>query len=157
MNISLEKASETDAHAIYDMQVKAFKPLLEKYQDYETNPANEKIDRVLSRIHDPKGGFYKIIVEGTLVGAICARWKDNETTYWISPMFIMPEYQGRGIAQEVISLIELQIPQATTWELSTLLEEERNCYLYEKMGYVKTGVEKKINNRTTLIYFKKDL
>ncbi len=46
--------------------------------------------------------------------------------------------------------------KATNWELVTILEEERNCYLYEKMGYVKTGVSKKLNENITLIFYKKD-
>jgi len=155
MNIKLVKATPVDAKAIYDIQVKAFTPLLEKYKDYDTNPANESIDRVLSRINHPRGGFYKIIAENQLAGAIRVYWKDD-VHYWISPMFISPEFQGRGIAQRVLSLIENLFPQAASWELATILEEERNCYLYEKAGFVKTGVSKKINENATLIFYKKE-
>lgn len=28
---------------------------------------------------------------------------------------------------------------ATGWELSTILQEQGNCHLYEKMGYHRTG------------------
>lgn len=65
----------------------------------------------------------------------------------------MPTYQGKGIAQKVMLLIEEMFSQATSWELATILEEERNCYLYEKMGYTKTGVRKKLNDHTTLVYY----
>jgi GNAT superfamily N-acetyltransferase len=70
-------------------------------------------------------------------------------------MFILPTYQGKGIAQKAITLIEEVFPQATTWELATILEEERNCHLYEKMGYIQTGVSRKLNENTTLIFYKK--
>lgn len=70
-------------------------------------------------------------------------------------MFILPTYQGKGIAQKAIQLIEGMFPQATSWELATLLEEERNCYLYEKIGYKKTGITKKLNDNATLIFYKK--
>lgn len=43
-------------------------PLLEKYKDYDTNPANETIDRVFTGINNPNGGFYKILVDTILVG-----------------------------------------------------------------------------------------
>ncbi|PGU48270.1 GNAT family N-acetyltransferase, partial [Bacillus cereus] len=33
---------------------------------------------------------------------------------------------------------------------------ERNCFLYEKMGYKRTEVIKKLNDKTTLIYYKKE-
>ena len=154
MEIRLAKATENDAQAIFDIQVKAFMPLLNKYLDYETNPANENIERVISRINQYNGSFYKILADNTLVGAICVFWRED-VQFWISPMFILPTHQGAGIAQKVINLIEGMFPQATTWELATLVEEERNCYLYEKMGYSKTGISKKLNDKATLIFFKK--
>lgn len=46
-------------------------------------------------------------------------------------------------------------PQATSWELATILGEAGNCYLYEKMGYNQTGDSKTINDKTTLIFYKK--
>ena len=154
MNLRLDKATDADAQLIFDMQVKAFMPLLEKYKDDDTSPANETIDRVFRRINYPAGGFYKILHDDVLVGAICIYWKE-ETQFWISPMFILPEYQGMGIAQKAIQLIEEQFPQATTWELRTILEEKRNCYLYEKMGYKQTGETKRLNENATLVSYKK--
>ena len=154
MDIKLEKATNSDAQAIFDIQVMAFMPLLEKYQDYHTNPANETIERVITRINNPNGGFYRIIVDNKLVGAISILWKEDGQ-FWISPMFILPDFQGKGIAQKAMTLIEEMFPQATSWELATILEEERNCYLYEKMGYIRTDVKKELNENTTLIFFKK--
>jgi RimJ/RimL family protein N-acetyltransferase len=154
MEVRLEKATDNDASIIFDIQVKAFMPLLDKYKDFDTNPANETIERVITRINNPNGGFYKILVGNKLVGAICVFWKE-EVQLWISPMFILPSYQGKGIAQKAITLIEEMFPQATTWELATILEEEQNCYLFEKMGYSKTGVSKKLNDYATLIFYKK--
>lgn len=154
MEVRLEKATDKDAQFIFDIQVKAFMPHLDKYKDYETNPANENAERVIRRINNPNGSFYKILANNKLVGAICILWKE-EVQFWISPMFILPSYQGKGIAQKAITLIEEMFPQAITWELATILEEERNCYLYEKMGYNKTGVSKKLNDDATLIFYQK--
>ena len=154
MEIILEKATYKDASFIFDMQQKAFRPLLEKYKDFDTNPANETVDKVITRINNPNGEFLKILVDDINVGAIYVIKK--ESSHWISPMFILPEYQGKGIAQKVIMSVEKMFIDATSWELATILEEERNCYLYEKMGYVKTSVAKKINKDTTLIFYKKD-
>jgi len=55
MEVRLVLAVDTDAESIFDIQVRAFAPLLDNYQDYDTNPANETIDRVVSRINDPVG------------------------------------------------------------------------------------------------------
>ncbi|WP_336781736.1 hypothetical protein [Paenibacillus illinoisensis] len=51
MDVSLCKANLNDAVTIHNMKVKAFMPLLERYQDFETSPANETIERVLTQIN----------------------------------------------------------------------------------------------------------
>lgn len=156
MNIKLIKAVESDAEAIFNMQKESFLPLLETYRDYDTNPANERIDRVISRIHRPNGGFYKIMYDNILVGAI-GIYAVEKTQFWISPMFILPHYQGKGIAQKAICLAEEMFPEATSWELKTLLEEKRNCYLYEKIGYKQIEEIKKLNENATLVHYEKKL
>ncbi len=45
MEITLEKATESDAAVLFQMQIDSFSPLLHKYKDYETNPANESIEK----------------------------------------------------------------------------------------------------------------
>lgn len=156
MTLTLEKAALSDAEAIFDGQVKTFTPLLKKYKDYDTSPANETVDKVITRINDPMGGFYKILADQILVGAIRIYWKEETAQFWISPMFILPDFQSHGIAQKVLILAEEMFPQAASWELATILEEERNCYLYEKMGYSKTGITKKVNEYATLVFYRKN-
>lgn len=46
MEITLEKATESDAAVLFQMQIDSFNPLLHKYKDYETNPANESIEKL---------------------------------------------------------------------------------------------------------------
>ncbi|TCM89720.1 RimJ/RimL family protein N-acetyltransferase [Paenibacillus sp. BK033] len=153
MNIKLEVAVEKDAELILDIQVRAFLPLLEKYQDFETNPANETIERVVKRIINPQGQVYKIIADGVLVGAICVVRKEDGVMFWIGPMFILPEEQGKGVAQKAVTLLMEMFPEVNSWGLATLLEEERNCYLYEKMGFTKTGDQKALNDKATLVFY----
>lgn len=50
MKIELIRARLKDAKEIWEMQVKAFKELLDKYQDFETNPANETISSIEMKI-----------------------------------------------------------------------------------------------------------
>lgn len=154
LNITLEKAVEADAEELLAVQVESFRELLERYQDTSTNPANETVERVVARINRTDGAFYKIFADQQLAGAICIYWKAGEQ-FWVSPMFIRPRSQGKGIAQSVLIQVEQMFPQAASWELATILEEERNCYLYEKVGYVRTGVSKRLNDRATLVYYQK--
>lgn len=66
----------------------------------------------------------------------------------------LPEFQGRGIAQEAIRLCE-EIHGKREWELETILQEKKNCHLYEKMGYRNTGKTEVINEKLTLVFYVK--
>ena len=136
MELQLVKATENDAHALHDLQVKAFMPLLNKYKDFETNPANEPIEKVISKINQNNSGFYKIVADHTLKGAIRVFWREGDH-FWISPIFILRHIKEKELPQKVVALVGSMFLQAITWELATILEEKQNCYLYEKMGYKK--------------------
>ena len=155
MKIDLIRASLKDTKEIWEMQVKSFKNFLDKYQDFETNPANEPISNVEMRLKQNFTFFYFIFVDNKKVGAIrVVDYKEKNKNKRISPLFILPEYRNKGIAQSVIKICE-EIHGNINWELSTILEEKGNCYLYEKLGYHPTGKIQVINDRLTLIFYHK--
>lgn len=69
-NISLTKAELKDADTIYKMQIKSFMPLLEKYKDFDTNPANESLEKVINHIKNPLVDYYIVNNRGVNVGSI---------------------------------------------------------------------------------------
>ncbi len=73
----------------------------------------------------------------------------------ISPVFIMKEYRNKGYAQSAIIEVE-HIHGYDNWKLETILQETGNCYLYEKLGYRKTGQMKTINDKMTIVYYEKN-
>ncbi len=153
--ITLERAGEEDAALLYEMQVKAFRELLDCYQDYGTNPACEAPDKVLFRLKQEFTYFYFICLNGRKAGAVRVVDKKEEgKKKRISPLFILPEFQGKGIAQEAVRLCE-DVHGKENWELATILQEKKNCYLYEKMGYRKTGKTEAVNERLTLVFYEK--
>ena len=155
MKIDLIRASLKDTKEIWEMQVKSFKNFLDKYQDFETNPANEPISNVEMRLKQNFTFFYFIFVDNKKVGAIrVVDYKERDRNKRISPIFVLPEYRNKGIAQSAIKICE-EIHGNTNWELSTILEEKGNCYLYEKLGYHPTGKIQVINDRLTLIFYHK--
>ncbi|WP_339317129.1 GNAT family N-acetyltransferase [Paenibacillus sp. FSL R10-2734] len=156
MEISLFKSSLNEASIIHEMQVKTFMPFLNKYQDYETSPANESVERTIDRLNQSFTEYYIIKSSDLNVGAIRIVRKENKT-YRVSPIFILPEHQGKGIAQRVFSIIEDKYNDARVWELDSILQEQGNCYLYEKIGYQKTGETKQINDKMTILFYKKTL
>ena len=154
MNISLTKSESKDAEIIHAMQIKSFMPLLEKYQDFETSPVNEPIEKIIDKINQSFTDYYIIKSDSLDVGGVRIVKKNNKH-YRVSIIFILPEYQGKRIAQEVFQMLEQIYSEANEWELDTILQEQGNCHLYEKMGYKQTGETKVINDRLTLVFYKK--
>ena len=155
MKIDLIRASLKNTKEIWEMQVKSFKNFLDKYQDFETNPANEPISNVEMRLKQNFTFFYFIFVDNKKVGAIrVVDYKEKSRNKKISPIFVLPEYRNKGIAQSAIKICE-EIHGNTNWELSTILQEKGNCYLYEKLGYHLTGKIQVINDKLTLIFYEK--
>ena len=95
MDIKLVKITADEANDLWKMQVKAFLDLYEKYQDTETSPATEKVEKVIGRLRQSSTYFYKIMVEEICVGAI--RIIDEKTDNMrkrISPLFILPKFNN---------------------------------------------------------------
>ncbi|MBP2898892.1 GNAT family N-acetyltransferase [Escherichia coli] len=156
MNITLHRSGLDEAPIIHEMQIKAFLPLLNKYRDYGTNPANESLERVIHRLSQSFTDYYLIKTPEAIVGAIRIVRKEHKV-YRVSPIFILPEHQGQGIAQKVFFIFEEKYNDARKWELGTILQEQGNCYLYEKLGYQKTGEIKEINDMMSIVYYEKQV
>ncbi len=151
--MELIRAGADDTQKLWEMQAEAFAELLEKYRDYDTNPASEKPERMKARLED--GSFYYFICEGSeKVGAIRVVLCDDGKKR-ISPVFIMPQHRRKGYASEAIKLAE-QIHGQHGWALETILQEDGNCRLYEALGYKRTGRTEKINERMDLVFYEKD-
>lgn len=155
MEINLLRAGMEDAEELHAMQIESFRKLLDKYQDFDTNPGNETIEKIEFRLRQDFTYYYFIWLGSHKVGAIrIVDQKEDGVNKRISPIYILPEFRGQGIAQKAIQMCE-EIHGHEGWELGTILQEPKNCYLYEKMGYRRTGEEKVINERLTLVFYEK--
>ena len=153
--MKLVRVNIQDAENLWKMQIAAFQDLYAKYQDTETSPATETLEKTIMRLEQPYTYFYYITVDDTIVGAMRVIDHKEEGRYkFLSPIFIMKEFRGKGYAQHAIQLAE-EIHGSSGWALDTILQEKGNFYLYEKMGYRQTGEAKVINERMTLVFYKK--
>ena len=88
------------------------------------------------------------------------RWHQRKTVYenvnWISPIFIIPQFQNKGIASKVIELLFCNYPNTIEWRLDTIKQEPGNCHLYEKCGFVKVGDDIVVNEKMTLVNYVKN-
>lgn len=155
MEIELQRADKKNAKELHIMQVESFQELLEKYQDFDTNPASESVENVEERLKQEKTYYYFICLGERKIGAVrVIDEKEAGKSKWISPIFVLPEFQDRGIAQEAIRLCE-KIHGRENWELATILQESKNCHLYEKMGYRRAGRTEAVNEKLTLVFYEK--
>lgn len=156
MNVQLKRATVGDAERIRTILRESFAGLLEKYQDYDTNPAVMTAEAVRLRLEQAQTYYYFILADGETVGVIrVVDFKDGQTRKRIAPLCVLPAYRSLGIAQRAIALAE-DIHGSAHWMLDTILQEPGNCHLYEKMGYHQTGRTEVVNERMTLTFYEKD-
>lgn len=152
--VSLKKASADDVQLLHRLKYEAFLPLYNVYKDDETNPVKESIDNLLPKLTAKDSDYYIVEAGSTPVGgvrAVSSREGDMSICR-ISPLFITPEYQNRGIAQQAMRTL-MSMYEPDLWTLSTIKQEAGNCHLYEKLGFHPTGQELIINERMTIIYY----
>ena len=155
MDVELVKANMDNVKEIYEMQIMTFKPLLDKYQDFDLNPGNEAIERTIARMNEKITDYYVIKLNDSSVGGIRIRQYEEGDLCKVGPLFVLPEYQNRGIAQKVFKIIEEMYKPKNGWILDTILQENGNCHLYEKLGYTKTGKIERINEKMDIVYYEK--
>ncbi|MCL2427553.1 MAG: hypothetical protein FWD05_14610 [Oscillospiraceae bacterium] len=84
MEINLKKADINDCEKTHQMQVESFKELLDKYNDYDTSPASESIDRIEQRMAQDYTEYYLVCMDSVHIGFIRVVRLDD-TTNRISP------------------------------------------------------------------------
>lgn len=153
--MKLVRADISDCDTIWNMQKEAFSDLLNKYQDYETSPGNETLDRIKMKLLQDFTYFYYLYEGNNSVGAVRVVDTKDGNRKRIAPIFIMKEFRNKGLAQSAFDEIE-KIHGCDNWKLDTILQEAGNCHLYEKIGYNKTGVTDKINDKMDIVYYEKN-
>lgn len=154
--IQLVLATEQDAQVIHEMKYEAFLPLYEKYHDDETSPVKETKENLLMKMKREGSDYYLIKYKGQNAGAVRVV-EAAKGVFYISPVFILPSFQNRGICSAVIQKLFVQYLQAVVWRLDTILQEPGNCHLYEKCGFVRVGKEKPVNECMTLVDYEKTM
>lgn len=155
ISVQLRKAIFEDCPQIYAMQIESFRALLEKYQDYDFSPGAEKLERTIQRFQEPVTDYYLICRGEQQIGAL--RICDFGELCKLKQIFILPQFQERGYAQQAIHMVEVQYPNAKRWECDTILQEDKLCHLYEKMGYRKTGKTQRIKDGMDLVFYAKNM
>jgi GNAT superfamily N-acetyltransferase len=155
MDLKFRKAEANDLKLIHELQIKCFADLLSKYQDYETNPAAEPIQKIIDRYNQPQTTYFLIESDGDAIGAI--RIVLNSEQHWarISPIFILPEFQNSGLGKASMEIAESLFPKVKIWYLDTIAEETHLIRFYESLGYKKLDRTENIKPGMNLAFFEK--
>lgn len=150
--LHLAKVQSKDLDEYTSIAIESFKEDKEKYGEYPPLIDIEK--RKLKYINDAH--TFKIMFDNQMIGGVII-FQENNQQFILGSIFIKPEFQGKGIGQEVMLLSELEFPKAVSWTLDTPCQSYRNHYLYEKLGYKKIREEKpdEDNDFTLFIYEKR--
>jgi len=152
--LEIVKITPEKAEVVWRIQQAAFGPLLEKYQDYDLSPAMESVERVREKMERTGMDTHLFLLEGETVGSVRTSLRDGARK--ISALCVLPEHQGKGIAQAAMRRLEEIYPEKK-WVLATIKQEAGNCHLYEKLGYVRVGGEEIVNERMTLVFYEKNV
>lgn len=159
-SIQLVLAKTGDENLIHTMKYNSFLPLYACYQDEESSPVKEPISKVITQLKSDATDYYIIHFNSQPVGAVRVvndGIENGEQIYRISPLFIIPEYQNKGIGYIVVNMIFDKYENADKWRLSTIKQEKGNCHLYEKCGFRLIGDEQMINDRMTIVYYEMEV
>ena len=84
------------------------------------------------------GRYYKILDGDVIIGGIVI-FPHQDGHYELGRIYLLPEYQNRGIGTLAMHFVEFTFPTATRWALDTPCWAIRNHHFYEKEGYLKVG------------------
>ena len=86
-SIRLVRAELSDAEELHELQKACFQALLEKYQDYELNPAAEPLEKTIGRLRENFTDFYFIMLGNRKIGGVRIRHRDRECK--LGPIFLL--------------------------------------------------------------------
>lgn len=140
----IRRFAETDAQEVSDLIAKSLRTT--NIKDYSWAYIEKSVETLNPEFLIGRSKwthFYVICEENTIIacGAIGPYWgKEEESSLFT--VFVLPEYQGRGVGRKMIETLEcdeyflrakrIEIPASIT-----------ACQFYRKMGYdYKDGIEK---------------
>ncbi len=111
----------------------------------DLNPLGRDADLdMIPGVYKDRGRFWIALVDSKVIGTIAVENNDGPIAK-LRRMFVLPEYQGTGVAQQLLNtaLIFAIETGYTEMELSTALFMKRAHSFYNKNGFEKIGEDAK--------------
>lgn len=137
--IRIEKARSEDSKVLALASWRAFDNDVNYGAPGVGGPPGYKSDRWQSKMIRI-GKYYKILADTRIIGGFIV-FDQGFGHFELGRIFIEPEYQNQGIGTQAIEFMEKTFPQVRRWTLGTPRWNLRTQHFYEKIGYVRVGIE----------------
>lgn len=131
MNIA--PANTEDLEQILLVQKEAFQKEAERYLEFKIQPLCETKDEIRKDMEIKT--ILKAEINHQVVGSIRAKQNEHDFSCELSRLSVLPQYQGKGIATQLLLEIEKYFPNAVKFVLATGVKSDDNIQLYKKIGY----------------------
>jgi ribosomal protein S18 acetylase RimI-like enzyme len=151
--VTISRASLSDAEAILALQKLAYQSEARFYDDWSLPPLIQD----LASLREEFGASLVLkatVAEDRLVGSVRAKIDDVSGTAAIGRLIVQPEFQGRGIGSALLEAVEAACPDAARFELFTGSRSEASIRLYQRHGYTVTRTEP-VSSTLSLTYLEK--
>ncbi len=84
------------------------------------------------------GDYYTLVEGGQIIGGMII-FRTAPREYYLGRIFIVPEWQNRGLGKEAMAFLWRQYPLAKRWTLETPLWNARTRHFYASVGLEEIG------------------
>lgn len=131
MKFFLVKASEADSDFVYQLK----KVVLKEYVQKTWQRWDEDFQRRFHKENYNTSNIKIIKINGTSAGTIDVR--EGDRNIFISGLYILPEFQGRGIGSSILKeLLDKAQSEQKRLELEVLRVNADAQRLYKRLGFV---------------------
>ena len=104
----------------------------------------------------PESIGYKVYSGVELIGGIIV-WILPEGHNILGTIFVDPDWQDRGIGQEIWTFIEETYPETDSWRLGTPDWATKNHHYYRKCGFCQVDSDPLIPTEDNMVIFRKEM
>ena len=146
----ITEAQSIDLPEILDLQKSAFHEAAVRYNNPNIPPMQQTLPELEKEFDEQL--ILKAEENSKIIGSVRAYSKNN--VCYIGKLIVHPQYQNRGIGSMLMNEIEKRFDSVQRYELFTGSKDEKNIFLYTKLGY-KIFEEKTIKDNLVIVFMEK--